>query len=117
MFRSLSFGTRSRYDFGRPTHSSGVKRSTVLFARNIRENKTVLRFTPEECVGLPKSYLDRVPKDSDRNIVVGFDYPDYVPFMMNSASAEARKRYYIANQNRGTPRNVEIMDEIVALRK
>jgi len=87
------------------------------FARNIRENKTVLRFTPEECVGLPKSYLDRVPKDGEGNIVVGFDYPDYVPFMMNSASAEARKRYYIANQNRGTPRNVEIMDEIVALRK
>src|SRR5436190_1071265 len=61
------------------------------FAKNIRENKTVLHFTPEECSGLPQSYLDRVPKDGEGNIVVGFDYPDYVPFMMNSASAEARK--------------------------
>jgi thimet oligopeptidase len=87
------------------------------FAKNIRENKTVLHFTPEECVGLPQSYLDRVPRDEQGNIVVGFDYPDYVPFMMNSASEEARKRYYIANTNRGTPRNIEILDEIVALRK
>ena len=87
------------------------------FAKNIRENKTVLRFTPDECRGLPQSYLDRVQKDAEGNIVVGFDYPDYVPFMMNSQSEEARKRYYVANTNRGTARNLEILDEIVALRK
>jgi thimet oligopeptidase len=87
------------------------------FGKNIRENKTVLRFTPEECEGLPQSYLDRVARDEQGNIVVGFDYPDYVPFMSNAASEEARKRYYIANMNRGTARNLEILDEIVALRK
>ncbi len=87
------------------------------FAKNIRENKTVLRFTPEECKGLPQSYLDRVPQDESGTIAVGFDAPDYIPFMMNSASESARKRYYIEYTNRGTPRNVEILDEIVALRK
>ena len=87
------------------------------FAKNIRENKTQLRFTPDECRGLPQSYLDRVPKDDAGDIVVGFDYPDYIPFMMNSESEEARKRYYIANTNRGTSRNLEILDEIVGLRK
>ena len=87
------------------------------FAKNIRENKTVLTFTPDEYKGLPASYLDRVPKDAEGNIVVGFDYPDYVPFMMNSESSEARKRYYIANTNRGTERNLAIMNEIVQLRR
>jgi thimet oligopeptidase len=87
------------------------------FSKNIRENRTVLRFTPEETEGLPQAYLDRVPRDEEGNIVVGFDYPDYVPFMMNAKSEEARKRYYVANTNRGTARNVEILDEIVALRK
>jgi len=87
------------------------------FSKNIRENKTVLTFTPEECEGLPQSYMDRVPRDGQGNIVVGFDYPDYVPFMSNAVDAEARKRYYVANMNRGTARNLEIMDEIVALRK
>lgn len=87
------------------------------FAKNIRENKSVLRFTPEECAGLPQSYLDRVPKDEQGRVVVGFDYPDYIPFMMNAANESARRRYYIEYTNRGTPRNLEILDEIVALRR
>src|SRR5437588_12727441 len=37
--------------------------------------------------------------------------------MSNASNAEARKRYYVANMNRGTDRNLEILDEIVALRK
>jgi thimet oligopeptidase len=87
------------------------------FSKNIRENKTVLTFSREECNGLPQSYLDRVPHDEQGNIVVGFDYPDFVPFMANAADAEARKRYYVANMNRGTARNLAVLDEIVALRK
>jgi thimet oligopeptidase len=87
------------------------------FSKNVRENKTVVTFTPEECDGMPQSYLDRVPRDDRGNIVLGFDYPDYVPFMSNASNGEARKRYYVANMNRGTDRNLEILDEIVALRK
>jgi len=87
------------------------------FARNIRENKTTVRFTREECEGLPQSYIDRVKHHDDGSIEVGFDYPDYQPFMMNAKSEAARRRYYVANTKRGTPRNLEILDEIVALRK
>ena len=87
------------------------------FSKNIRENKTVLKFSREECKGLPQSYLDRVPHDEEGNIVVGFDYPDFVPFMANAVSEQARKRYYIANMNRGTARNLAVLDEIVSLRK
>lgn len=87
------------------------------FARNIRENETRLTFTPEECEGMPQSYLDRVPRDEAGNIVLGFDYPDYVPFMMNAKSDAARKRYWMANTLRGTSRNLEVLDEIVQLRK
>ena len=87
------------------------------FSKNIRENKTLLHFAPDECAGLPQSYLDRSARDAEGNIVVGFDYPDFIPFMANAVSEAARKRYYIANTNRGTARNLEILDEIVALRK
>lgn len=96
------------------------ERTTELaqeFARNIRENDTRLTFTPDECEGLPPAWLQRVPRHENGNIVVGFDYPDYIPFMTNSRHEGARKRYYIAYTNRGSPRNLEILDEIVALRK
>ena len=87
------------------------------FARNIRENAELIRFTPEECAGVPQSWLDRAQRDEHGNIVVGFDYPDYIPFMSNSRHEGARKRYYLAYTNRGTPRNLDVMDEITRLRK
>ena len=87
------------------------------FAKNIRENETRMSFTPDECRGLPQSWLDRIPRDEAGNYTPGFDYPDYVPFLMNAHDAEARKRYWMANTLRGTARNLDVMDEIVALRK
>jgi thimet oligopeptidase len=87
------------------------------FARNVRENPMRVTFTPEECAGLPPAFLDRAPRDAAGRIVLGFDYPDYNPFMMNATHAEARKRYYVANMNRGTEENIVILDEITALRK
>jgi thimet oligopeptidase len=97
-----------------------AERLTVLnqeFSRNIRDNETRLTFASEETEGLPPAYLARVPRDADGRIVVGFDYPDFNPFMANARHEGARRRYYLAYLNRGTPRNVEILDEIVALRK
>lgn len=97
--------------------SEQLTRLAQEFAKNIRENTTRLRFTPAECAGLPQAWLDRVPRDEEGNIVVGFDYPDYIPFLTNAHDEAARKRYYVAYTNRGTPRNLELLDEIVALRK
>ena len=87
------------------------------FAKNIRENDARVRFTPDECDGMPQSWLERVPRDEEGNVVVGFDYPDYVPFLMNARDENARRRYWTANTLRGTPRNLEVLDEIVRLRK
>jgi Zn-dependent oligopeptidase len=58
-----------------------------------------------------------VPRDTEDRVVLGFDYPDFNPFMANARNEEARRRYYIAYLNRGTSRNSEILDEIVALRR
>ena len=94
-------------------------RITVLgqeFAKNIRENNTRLTFTPAEYKGLPQSYIDRL-KNAEGNIVVGFDYPDYLPFMSSSENEKARERYYVENTKRGTAKNLGILDEVTTLRK
>ena len=86
------------------------------FQKNIRDNSTKLTFTTADAAGLPQSYIDRV-KNADGNLVVGFDYPDYIPFMNSSENEKARERYYVAYQKRGTARNLAILDEVVKLRK
>ncbi len=86
------------------------------FARNVRENTERVQFTLAECEGLPESYLERVVTNDDGMIELGFDYPDYLPFMMNVRSDAARRRYYVAYNNRGTERNLVILDRVVRLR-
>lgn len=86
------------------------------FSRRLRDNKQTLSFTPAEQTGLPAGYLERVTKDGEGNIVVGFDYPDVYPFLENATDGPARKRYYRAFQRRGGPDNLATLNKIVELR-
>ena len=86
------------------------------FNRNIRENRTRLTFTPYELQGLPKEYIDRVPRDDKGNFLLGFSYPEYIPFMQYAENDKARERYRFAFINRGTPANLKLLQEAVNLR-
>jgi thimet oligopeptidase len=86
------------------------------FDRNVRDNKTRLTFTPDELRGMPQDYLEKAKRDDKGDYLLGFDYPDYIPFMANADDEAARMRYYVAFQNRGGERNLAIMNEISQLR-
>ncbi len=86
------------------------------FARNIRDNNQKLSFTPDEVKGLPEDYLARAKRDEKGNYLLGFEYPDYNPFMEYADNSDARRRYQIAFANRGTPRNVPLLKQAMALR-
>jgi thimet oligopeptidase len=87
------------------------------FGRNIRNNKTRLTFTADEVKGLPPSYLDRAQRDEKGNFLLGFEYPEYLPFMANADNEDARRRYQFAYATRGTPRNIELLSEVIRLRR
>jgi thimet oligopeptidase len=87
------------------------------FDRNIREDPTRVSFKPEELEGLPESYLKAHPADASGNIVLGLDYPSYLPFMENAKREESRKRYYMAKLNEGGAKNLDLLLEIFQLRK
>lgn len=85
------------------------------FAKNIREQTSKVRFALSEIDGLPPAILDGLERDGDE-VLVAHDYPQYNPFMMNVHDEDARKRLWIAHQKRGGEENLQILDEIVALR-
>lgn len=87
------------------------------FNRNIRDNKTRLEFSPDELKGLPASYLDKAKRDDNGNYLLGFEYPEYEPFMANAQDEDARRRYYIAFNDRGTPQNLDLLAEATRLRR
>jgi thimet oligopeptidase len=86
------------------------------FERDIRDNKTRLSFTADEVKGLPHDYLTQAKRDEKGNYLLGFEYPEYVPFMENAVDAAARRRYQFAFTNRGGARNIELLNQVAALR-
>ncbi len=86
------------------------------FSRNIRDNKTKLVFTPEEMQGMSKEYLANIQRDGQGNYLLGFSYPEYIPFMQYADNDKARERYRFAFINRGTSANIQLLQEAVNLR-
>jgi thimet oligopeptidase len=86
------------------------------FDRHIRDNATKVKMSADDMAGLPEEYIQAQKKNSKGIFELGFEYPQYIPFMTNAKSAEARKRYYLAFQNRGTEKNPDLLEEIIKLR-
>ena len=86
-------------------------------ANVVADTKQRLAFTPDEVKGLPESYLKRAQRDDKGNYLLSFASPDYTPFMENSEHSEARKRYQIGYENRGSPKNIAILNEATGLRR
>jgi thimet oligopeptidase len=87
------------------------------FERNIRDNKDTLTLTPAQMQGLPQAYLQRAKRDAAGNYLLGFAVVDYQPFMEFADDAAARKSYMIAFNRRGTPKNIDLLNQIVQERK
>lgn len=86
------------------------------FSRNIRDNKTRVVLTPEQMRGLPEDYLAGLKRDAAGNFLLDFSYPVYVPFMRYADDREARRQYQFEFLNRGTPQNLELLQEAITLR-
>lgn len=87
------------------------------FNRNVRDVSTQLAYAPNELDGVPAAYLERLAKDANGNFLVGLDYPDRDAVLVNARSEAARKRFFIAFQQRGGERNLAILNEVNGLRK
>ncbi len=87
------------------------------FERNVRDNKTRLAFAADEVKGLPQAYLERAKRDDKGNYLLGFEYPEYLPFMDNAENEDARRRYQVAFVSRGGERNIELLKEVMTLRQ
>lgn len=94
-----------------------IEKLNQEFDRRLRDNTETITFSPDEFKGLPESYLSRAKRDDEGNIVMSFDYPDYIPFMANAESESARQRYYAGYMTRGGDENLELLDQIVTLRR
>jgi Zn-dependent oligopeptidase len=87
------------------------------FSRNIREDvRTVTVNNVSELEGLPADYIARHKPDASGKITLTIEYPDSLPVFSYAKNEELRKRMYIAYNNRAYPKNIEVLDRLIAKR-
>jgi thimet oligopeptidase len=87
------------------------------FDRNIRGDvRTIQVASAADLDGLPADYIASHKPGADGKITLNINYPDYVPAMTYAKSEDVRKRFYMEFQNRAYPKNIEVLDRLIAQR-
>jgi thimet oligopeptidase len=87
------------------------------FDRNIRDDKrTVVAKNAAEMAGMPQDFIDRHKPAADGTITLTIDYPDAVPISQYAKNEDLRKRMYMEYNNRAFPKNIDVLNRMIAKR-
>jgi thimet oligopeptidase len=87
------------------------------FATNLNGDTSTVSFTAAEMDGATPSFLARLHRDEQGRIIVTTKEPDYVEFMRNVKSGDARKKMAIAYNRRAADKNIAILEQAIEVRK
>ncbi len=87
------------------------------FDRNIRTDlRTITAKSAAELDGLPADFIARHKPDANGVITLDIDYPDSLPVFSFAKNEDLRKRMFMEYNNRGYPKNIEVLDRMIARR-
>ncbi|MGH2500108.1 MAG: M3 family metallopeptidase [Candidatus Limnocylindria bacterium] len=87
------------------------------FSRNIRDDVRWIDLDGTAALaGLPADYVRAHPPGPDGRVRITTDYPDAIPFMAYAADGDARRALLRASQTRAVPRNLAVLDLMLAKR-
>lgn len=87
------------------------------FEQTIREDKTKVALAVDELAGVPEAVWKDKPRDDAGRVLLGLDYPTYLPVLELGHNASARERIYRAKLNEGGDTNLKLLGEIAQLRR
>src|SRR5207253_432482 len=117
LFRVLRDFRRAGVDKDEPTRArvralnEELVRIGQEFQRNIRDDVRSIQVGPDGLEGLPPDYVR-----AHASGTITTDSPDYIPFMMYSRSSSAREQLWKVYRQRAHPRNLEVLDRMLARR-
>ncbi|CAN5861875.1 M3 family metallopeptidase [soil metagenome] len=87
------------------------------FDRNIRDDvRTIDVASAAELEGLPADFIAAHPPDPDGRIQLTTDYPDVLPVLTYARSDDLRRRVRAEFDNRAYPKNMAVLDRMIAKR-
>ncbi|ERF68645.1 hypothetical protein EPUS_09138 [Endocarpon pusillum Z07020] len=87
---------------------------SIIFQKNLNEEKGGLWLTPEELNGVPEDVLSGLKKEEGKYWLT-FKYPDLFPTLKYGTNSATRQKVFISNENKCN-QNVPLFREAVLLR-
>ncbi len=87
-----------------------------LFYKNIAEYQDFIIANEQEIEGLPEDYKKKHLQE-DGTYKIGMNSTSYTPFMQYAHAEEARKKLYVKYLNRASDTNLEVLKNVLRLRK
>ena len=86
------------------------------FAANIANYEDFLILNEDQMKGVSEDFK-KGHLQEDGTYKVGLSYPDYIPFMKNAISEDARKQLFFKYNNRAADKNLEVLNNVLIKRK
>ncbi len=87
------------------------------FERGIREDRRFVTVDDAaQLEGLPADYIARHPLGEKGQVTISTDYPDALPVFSYARSERLRRALYMEYMNRAYPRNMAVLDRLLARR-
>ncbi len=85
------------------------------FELNIAQDNKTVTIKPDALPGVSADFLAQVSKDKQGNYILKNDHPTYIEVMEHCSNAQTRKTLYRAVNNRAYPKNMKILDDLIAV--
>src|SRR5579862_606137 len=96
--------------------SDQLTQDQSTFERNLADDQPTIEVDPSELDGLPQDYIDGHKPGADGKIKISTNYPDLFPVMTFAKSDALRKRLFLVADNRGYPKNREVLMDMLQVR-
>lgn len=87
------------------------------FEKNIRDAGIKVAFSEAELQGVPQGVWAKAPRDAEGRVVLGVDYPSYVPVMQSAELEATRERMWRSKVNEGGEANLQLLEQIAGKRR
>jgi thimet oligopeptidase len=94
---------------------AGVDKDDAARAR-IQNLRKVTTKDLSDLEGLPRDYVARHTPDASGVVTLTIDYPDALPVFSYARNEELRKRMFMEYNNRAYPKNIAVLDQMLAKR-
>ncbi|HVO20390.1 MAG TPA: M3 family metallopeptidase [Anaeromyxobacter sp.] len=89
---------------------------SLTFNRTVQDSVLTVEATRAELEGLPEDYIARHAPDAEGRYRITTDEPDVGPVLNFAASADLRRRVYVAYNGRAYPANRQVLLDLLAAR-